>query len=245
MDSILLVNKSNEEERLKWKNRSNIESVLLCNHFPLSTTISQSCGKRSNDRSNRFLLCLVIWISLGMSAISANVPNIASWTSLVVQWRVICLPVQGAWVQSLVQEDSICCEASKPVCHNYWAFVPQEKPPWWEALALQWRPSAAEKKKCCLLYLYIASVSFTPAELKKIYNLKVKSYILFGRNFEDFKLGRQHINLSNLALFCVWEDARIWAHRNHFLNMYPSFVGACIPYLKCPQGSPQDVAAVW
>ena len=143
-------------------------------------TISQSCGERSNDCSNCFLLRLAIWISLGMSAISANVTNIASWTTLVVQWRVICLPVQGTWVESLVQEDSTCCEASKPICHNYWAFVPQqEKPPRWEALALQWRPSAAKKKKrkCCLFYAYMGSVSFTPAELKNIYNLRVIFYL--------------------------------------------------------------------
>ena len=40
-------------------------------------------------------------------------------TSLVVQWLRIRLPVQGTWVQSLVQEDSTCCGATKPMCHNY------------------------------------------------------------------------------------------------------------------------------
>ena len=29
------------------------------------------------------------------------------WTSLAVQWLRICLSMQGAWIQSLVQEDSI------------------------------------------------------------------------------------------------------------------------------------------
>ena len=42
-------------------------------------------------------------------------------TSLVVQWLRICLPMQGAWVRSLVQKDPTCCEATKPVHHNYWA----------------------------------------------------------------------------------------------------------------------------
>ena len=28
---------------------------------------------------------------------------------LVVQWIGICLPIQGTWVRSLVQEDSTCC----------------------------------------------------------------------------------------------------------------------------------------
>ena len=35
-------------------------------------------------------------------------------TSLVVQWLRIRLPMQGTRVQSLVQEDSTCCQATKP-----------------------------------------------------------------------------------------------------------------------------------
>ena len=34
--------------------------------------------------------------------------------SLVVQWLRIRLPMQGMWVQSLVQEDSSCHKATKP-----------------------------------------------------------------------------------------------------------------------------------
>ena len=36
-------------------------------------------------------------------------------TSLVVQWLRIHLPMQGTWVRSLVQEDSTCHGATKPV----------------------------------------------------------------------------------------------------------------------------------
>ena len=43
------------------------------------------------------------------------------WTSLVVQWLRIFLPMQGTGVQSLVREDPTCCGATKPVRHNYWA----------------------------------------------------------------------------------------------------------------------------
>ena len=43
------------------------------------------------------------------------------WASLVTPWIRICLPMQGTQVQSLVQEDSICCGANKPMHHNYWA----------------------------------------------------------------------------------------------------------------------------
>ena len=38
--------------------------------------------------------------------------------SLVVQWLVISLAMQGTWVQSLVQEDPVCHRAINPVCHN-------------------------------------------------------------------------------------------------------------------------------
>ena len=40
-------------------------------------------------------------------------------TSLVAQWLRIRLPVQGTWVRALVQEDSTCRGATKPMCHNY------------------------------------------------------------------------------------------------------------------------------
>ena len=45
--------------------------------------------------------------------------------SLVAQWLRICLPMQGTRVWALVWEDPTCHGATKPVCHNYWAHVPQ------------------------------------------------------------------------------------------------------------------------
>ena len=44
-----------------------------------------------------------------------------SWTSLVVQWSRICLPVQETQVLSLVPKDSACHKATEPVCHHCWA----------------------------------------------------------------------------------------------------------------------------
>ena len=38
-----------------------------------------------------------------------------AWTSLVVQWETIPLPMQGTWIQSLTQEDPICPEATQPI----------------------------------------------------------------------------------------------------------------------------------
>ena len=103
---------------------------------------------------------------------SVFMSHLISWASLVVQWLKIRLPMQGAWVWALVWEDPMCCGASKPVSHNYWASVPQvlepvcrnswslctatteahmpracapqqEKPPQWEACALQQRVAPA------------------------------------------------------------------------------------------------------
>ena len=38
----------------------------------------------------------------------------------MVQQIRICLPVQGMWVPALVQEDSTCHGAVKPLRHNHW-----------------------------------------------------------------------------------------------------------------------------
>ena len=47
-------------------------------------------------------------------------------TSLVVQRLRICLPMQGPWVQSLIQEDATCLRAPKPLHHNYWSLCALE-----------------------------------------------------------------------------------------------------------------------
>ena len=62
----------------------------------------------------------------------------------MVLWLGIRLPVQGTQVQSLVQEDAICCGATKLVDHNYWAHTPN-KPPHWEGPALQLHSSCNKK----------------------------------------------------------------------------------------------------
>ena len=43
------------------------------------------------------------------------------WTSLVIQWLRIRLPMQRTWVWSLVQEDSLMLQSDMPMCHNYWS----------------------------------------------------------------------------------------------------------------------------
>ena len=48
-----------------------------------------------------------------------------SRTSLMVQWVRICLPIQGAQVQSLAQEDSTSLRATKSVHPPSMALEPQ------------------------------------------------------------------------------------------------------------------------
>ena len=68
---------------------------------------------------------------------STNVPDIMRsivmyksqcWTPLVVHWLRVCLPMEGTRVQSLGWEHPTCCEATKPMNHNYWACAPQPEP---------------------------------------------------------------------------------------------------------------------
>ena len=47
------------------------------------------------------------------------IKNPQAWASLVAQWFIILLPVQGTQVQALVREDPTCRGATKPVRHNY------------------------------------------------------------------------------------------------------------------------------
>ena len=45
--------------------------------------------------------------------------NMSAWTSLVVQWLRIHLPMQRTRVRALVGEDPTCYRATKSMCHNY------------------------------------------------------------------------------------------------------------------------------
>ena len=66
-------------------------------------------------------------------------------TSLIVQWIRIRLPMQGTWVQSLVQEDSTCFGAIKPVHHICWPHVPHVRKPQRLELVLHQRSRCNEK----------------------------------------------------------------------------------------------------
>ena len=97
---------------------------------------------------------LTYWSALNPSCILKHIKCLG--TSLVAQWLRICLPMQGTQVWVLVREDPTCCGATKPVCHNYWGWVPQllkparlepelcnKSPQQWEAHAPHWRVDPA------------------------------------------------------------------------------------------------------
>ena len=70
------------------------------------TQLKQFSSSSSSTGSISFLTCFQIFKDNDF------------WTSLVVQWLRIHLPMQGSWVPSLVEEDSTCCRATKPVSCN-------------------------------------------------------------------------------------------------------------------------------
>ena len=91
-------------ERAPWPTTSSGSRALL------NAWKAQSCPLRpGRDPSFRFSLPL----------------RKTAWTFLVVQWLIICLPVQGTWVWSLVWEIFTCCRATKPALCNYWAQAPR------------------------------------------------------------------------------------------------------------------------
>ena len=63
----------------------------------------------------------IIWCS---KTLGEEVKINHSGTYMVVQWLIICLPMQKTQVQSLVQENPTCWGATKPVFHNCWAREP-------------------------------------------------------------------------------------------------------------------------
>ena len=76
--------------------------------------------------------------------------------------------MQETWVWSWAWEDPMCCGATKPLCHNYWAHVirahalQQEKPPQWEASTPQ-----PERSPCSLQLQKACVQQQRPSEAKK------------------------------------------------------------------------------
>ena len=71
----------------------------------------------------------ILWASTNVPDVMRSIAMYTSqrWTPLVVHWVRVRLPMEGTQVQSLVWEPPTCCEATKPMRHNYWACAPQPK----------------------------------------------------------------------------------------------------------------------
>ena len=78
-------------------------------------------GNFSNLSEAQFNSEMEIVTTHGPGALSfaTIVKNPVLWTSLVVQWLRIHLPVKGTQVQSLVWEDFTCRGPAMPMSHNY------------------------------------------------------------------------------------------------------------------------------
>ncbi|KAJ8794655.1 hypothetical protein J1605_003126 [Eschrichtius robustus] len=77
---------------------------------------------RSNWAREPQLLSLRVWSLCSATREAAIISHFRSQqcrASLVAQWLRIHLPMQGTRVRALVQEDSTCHGATKPVRHNY------------------------------------------------------------------------------------------------------------------------------
>ena len=80
-------------------------------------------------------LCSWLWWGYDISQKEENllpqlkVKDKSVWDFPGDPWLRIPQPMQGTWVQSLFWEDSTCCGATKPMCHNCWAPRVQEPQP--------------------------------------------------------------------------------------------------------------------
>ena len=55
----------------------------------------------------------------------------------------------------------------------------------------------------------------------------------------------RYFQLMDLAIFYIWEDARVWPHWNNFFNMHLSRLGTVsCSCAESPQGAPLQVAVV-
>ena len=78
-------------------------------------------------------------------------PYCSTPTSLEVQWLRVCLPVQGTWIQSLVQEDPTCHRATKPTTteslHPRVCALQEEKPLQEETCAPQLEETCTQRQR--------------------------------------------------------------------------------------------------
>ena len=85
----------------------------------LKSRCQQSQASSEGTRKGSLLACSAR-VCMCISPQNLNVKNLMPGTFLVVQWLRLCLPMQGTWVESLVQELRYhMLGATKPMPHNY------------------------------------------------------------------------------------------------------------------------------
>ena len=104
-----------------------------------------------------------------------NNKNNVLWTSPVVPWLRICLPMQGTRVCSLVRQDHTCCSPLKPVCHNYWV-------------------SSLEPRGCIHVYIYIYVYIYIKLTNHTICFFKVYNLVAFNGNPFQFSCLKNSID---------------------------------------------------
>ena len=139
-------------------------SVVFCEKF--SKPLLRSCITNAVSSSERITPICYLWPPTwhGQTIGTLQYPGLGAdlkincRASLVAQWLRVRLPMQGTRVRALVWEDPTCRGTTGPVSHNCWACasgacaLQQEKPPQWEACALQRRVAPAShntEKACC------------------------------------------------------------------------------------------------
>ena len=101
------------------------------------------------------------------------------------------------------------------------------------------KTQCSQKKKSkwlLVLFLYGKYLIYTCRIKKNIYNLKVKSYILFDRNFEDFKPGRQHINFKQFSTFLCMGRCKNLGSLKSFPQYAPQLSGSLYPRSQVSSG---------
>ena len=109
---------------------------------------------RGNSEGQRSLVCCSPWGHKSRTQLSdwtTNVKKAMILTSLEVQWLRVCLPVQGTWIQSLVQEDPTCHRATKPTTteslHPRVCALQEEKPLQEETCAPQLEETCTQRQR--------------------------------------------------------------------------------------------------
>ena len=90
---------------------------------------------------NMFKQFYIFLISIPQTAVISLIIN-WNWISLVRQWLSICLLMQGTRVQSLLQEDPMCCQTTEPVRRSGWVCVLEPRRHYC------WSPPALEPVLC-------------------------------------------------------------------------------------------------